>query len=502
MPFSLSLSESEREIALAISAAAFVNPFSDDRERFERDLSEKVSAFAPHTEPGRWSEGLAGWLAQLPKSKRNLNSLPIRDRELMRVVFLFSTYHQFLQDLDGLITKQLEQENSARVPFAKQCLEILNGFGLDDVESDRLFGIFYQLRRAHHFIVRGLKGDSASMKDFRRRLWNNVFTSDIRSYDQFLWNKMEDFSTLLLGETGSGKGTAAAAIGRSGFIPFVRSQNAFAESFNRTFIALNLAQFPESLLEAELFGYRKGAFTGAVESHDGVFARCSPHGAIFLDEIGEVAPPVQVKLLNVLQERVFSPVGSRQTQRFAGRVIAATNKNLDQLRSTRNFREDFFYRISSDIIEVPTLRQRLQESPHELDLLLESILHRLTGSSGMLKTIHEKIEKTPGPNYCWPGNVRELEQAIRRILLTGSYQPRVPSTESSEDDFAKRCIDIQLTAEELMQRYAHLAYRKLGTRAAVARRLELDPRTVLKYLNPLLSQPTSEAPEGPAVSPG
>src|SRR6185436_1153613 len=210
MPFSQSLSESEREIAVAISAAAFVNPFSDDRERFERDLSEKVSAFAPHTEPGRWSEGLAGWLAQLPKSKRNLNSLPIRDRELMRVVFLFSTYHQFLQDLDGLITKQLEQENSARVPFAKQCLEILNGFGLEDAESDRLFGIFYQLRRAHHFIVRGLKGDSTSMKDFRRRLWNNVFTSDIRSYDQFLWNKMEDFSTLLLGETGSGKGTAAA----------------------------------------------------------------------------------------------------------------------------------------------------------------------------------------------------------------------------------------------------------------------------------------------------
>src|SRR5256885_4529537 len=143
---------------------------------------------------------------------------------------------------------------------------------------------------------------------------------------------MEEFSTLLLGETGTGKGTAAAAIGRSGFIPYDDKQHRFAESFTRSFVALNLSQHPETLIESELFGHRKGAFTGAVEAHEGIFARCSPHGAIFLDEIGDVSTPVQIKLLQVVEDRTFSPVGSHERQRFRGRVISATHKPLHELR--------------------------------------------------------------------------------------------------------------------------------------------------------------------------
>ena len=127
---------------------------------------------------------------------------------------------------------------------------------------------------------------------------------------------------MLLGETGTGKGTAAAAIGRSGYIPFDERQGRFAESFMRGFIALNLSQFPETLIESELFGHRKGAFTGAVEAHQGVLARCSPYGAIFLDEIGDVPVPVQIKLLQVLQERTFCPVGSHE----AGAVSRARHR--------------------------------------------------------------------------------------------------------------------------------------------------------------------------------
>src|SRR5213078_1832008 len=133
----------------------------------------------------------------------------------------------------------------------------------------------------------------------------------------------------------------------------------FAESFTRTFISLNLSQFPEALIESELFGHKKGAFTGAIEAHEGVFARCSPHGAIFLDELGEVSIPTQIKLLQVLQERTFSPVGSREKLRFCGRVIAATNSELDELRRQKVFRDDFYYRLCSDILTVPSLRQRI-----------------------------------------------------------------------------------------------------------------------------------------------
>src|SRR5262249_37326051 len=146
------------------------------------------------------------------------------------------------------------------------------------------------------------------------------------------------------------------------------------ESFEASFVSINLSQFPEALIESELFGHKKGAFTGAVEGHAGIFERCSPHGAIFLDEIGEASIPVQIKLLRVLQERHFSQVGAHEQRRFSGRVIAATNRSLDALRAEGKFRDDFYYRLCSDVIEVPSLATRLREDPSELDRLIAFIL--------------------------------------------------------------------------------------------------------------------------------
>src|SRR4030095_3729738 len=158
----------------------------------------------------------------------------------------------------------------------------------------------------------------------------------------------------------------------------------------------------------ELFGHRKGAFTGAVETHEGIFARCSPHGAIFLDEIGEVATPVQIKLLQVLQDRTFSPVGSHEKLRFRGRVIAATNRPLEDLRRPGAFRDDFFYRLCSDLIVVPTLRQRIAEDAKEMDLLLSLIVERTAGgpSPSLVGIVQESLQESVARDYPWPGNVR------------------------------------------------------------------------------------------------
>src|SRR5439155_18700868 len=136
---------------------------------------------------------------------------------------------------------------------------------------------------------------------------------------------------------------------------------------------------------------------------------------IFLDEIGEVSGPVQIKLLQVLQERTFSPVGGHEKLRFRGRVIAATNKPLDRLRDQKIFRDDFYYRLCSDVIVVPPLRQRLAELPEELDLLLSNLIARMTGEAApeLMRMLRGAIDNGPGSIYEWPGNVRELEQAVR-----------------------------------------------------------------------------------------
>jgi transcriptional regulator with GAF, ATPase, and Fis domain len=322
----------------------------------------------------------------------------------------------------------------------------------------------------------------------RFHLWNNVFTHNIRWYELHLWDRMEDFSTMLLGETGTGKGAAAAAIGRSGFIPFDERRDSFAESFTRGFVSLNLSQFPETLIESELFGHKKGAFTGAVEDHEGVFARCSPHGAIFLDEIGDATIPAQIKLLQVLQERTFSPVGSHDKKRFRGRVIAATNRPLDQLRATGQFRDDFYYRLCSDVITVPPLRQRIAEDPRELDDLVAYLVLRLTGETSpeAVEMVQGALDAGVGRNYAWPGNVRELEQAVRRILLTRQYAgDRRAIAPDLRSQLVAGVEHGTLDANAVLSGYCQLLYERHGTYEEVARRTKLDRRTVKAYLEKL-----------------
>ncbi len=403
----------------------------------------------------------------------------------MQTDFLLEIYHGYFERFDGLIRDQVAAGDApCPVLFAGEALALFHRRGFDELAARRFFAIFYQMRRAFHFIAGSLMGRSRSMNELRQHLWQNVFTHDIRWYEQYLWNRMEDFSTLLLGETGTGKGTAAAAIGRSGFIPFDEKKGVFAESFARSFVALNLSQFSETLIESELFGHKKGAFTGALESHEGVFARCSPHGAIFLDEIGEAGAPIQIKLLQVLQERFFCPVGSHEKIRFRGRVIAATNKPLGELRGAA-LRDDFFYRLCSDVIVMPALRDRLREEPEELSLLLGHLLARMMDgpSKELIRWVGDAIQKSVGANYEWPGNVRELEQAIRQVLVHHSYRGET-SRESGglAEELGSGIAAGDLDANRLVSGYCALLYQRSRNYEEVARQTKLDRRTVKRHI--------------------
>ncbi|CAG0932156.1 Transcriptional regulatory protein ZraR [Rhodocyclaceae bacterium] len=204
-----------------------------------------------------------------------------------------------------------------------------------------------------------------------------------------------------------------------------------------------------------------------------------------MDEIGEVSLPVQVKLLQVLQERSFSPVGSHQRLRFSGRVIAATNRDLASLREQGEFRDDFYYRLCSDVITIPPLRQRLQECPGELAELVAGILKRLTGTAPEreVQVLRKAIERETGKNYSWPGNVRELEQAVRRVLVTGHYRGEEKAEPSgAAERFLADAAAGELDAQELLAGYCRILYERHGTYEEVARRANLDRRTVKKYL--------------------
>jgi DNA-binding NtrC family response regulator len=210
----------------------------------------------------------------------------------------------------------------------------------------------------------------------------------------------QNVTVLILGESGTGKELVARAI-------YQHSNRAEAP-----FLAINCAAIPETLLESELFGHEKGAFTGAERKRIGKFEQCNG-GTLFLDEVGDMAPLTQAKLLRVLQEQTFERVGGGETIKTDVRVIAATNRDLESLAATGKFRNDLYYRLSIFTIRLPPLGERGDDLP----LLVEHFLRRFNRELGkeVVRTAPEAMEALC--QYSWPGNVRELQSVLKQALL-------------------------------------------------------------------------------------
>jgi DNA-binding NtrC family response regulator len=487
MPAKRRLSPEERAFFTLVNRAAFSNPFSDERGALDSEISDLPVDVSRESMIKEVIETVSSQIHALDqKGPVKLGDFVETDSGILEYTFLFDTYHQFFEQFDRLIETQFSNEAaSERVSFSEDFLSNLRKRGFRPDRAHRYFELCYQIRRAFFFIDKNIVGRSPSMKKLRKDLWNNVFTHDISLYEKYLWNRMEDFSTLVLGETGTGKGTVATAIGRSGFIPFDEKKQCFTESFAKTFLPINLSQYSESLIESELFGHKKGAFTGATEDHKGVFERCSPNGAILLDEIGEISIPIQIKLLQVLQDRIFYPVGSHQARRFKGRVIAATNRPVNDIRTRGIFRDDFYYRLCSDVISVPPLRDRIQEDPRELDDLVSHTVMRMVGKAypTLVDMVLEAINLNLGKAYKWPGNVRELEQCVRSVLIKREYAGSYRATQTGVDQRLKEgLLEGSLDAQTLIRGYCRLLHQRHGTYEAVARITGLDRRTVKKHI--------------------
>lgn len=207
-------------------------------------------------------------------------------------------------------------------------------------------------------------------------------------------------SVLIMGESGTGKELVASAI------------HQHSNRASRPFVKLHCAALAESLLESELFGHERGAFTGAMTRRDGRFKQADG-GTLFLDEIGEISPSIQVKLLRFLQEREFEPVGGNQTIKVDVRVVAATNRDLATEVKAGRFREDLFYRLNVVSIETPPLRAR----PSDVPLLAARFLHKYALDNGKEIRGFSDEAMQQLTLYSWPGNVRELENAIERAVV-------------------------------------------------------------------------------------
>jgi DNA-binding NtrC family response regulator len=272
---------------------------------------------------------------------------------------------------------------------------------------------------------------------------------------------------LIIGESGTGKELVARAIHVNG------------RRATRPFVPINCGALTETVLESELFGHMRGAFTGAVADTKGIFEQANG-GTVFLDEIGETSPALQVKLLRVLQEGEVRPVGASRLVKVDVRVVAATNVDLETEVSQQHFRQDLFYRLSVIVIRVPALRERREDVP----LLIETFLRNACSRAG------RRVELTRDAiaaltNYRWPGNVRELENTIERlvVLSRGSSVDLadLPFKPPTGPELEERLFVDLPSLDEIERRYLlHVIEQVGGNRTRAAEVLGIDRRTLYR----------------------
>jgi two-component system, NtrC family, response regulator AtoC len=326
------------------------------------------------------------------------------------------------------------------------------------VQHRRLLAEVQRLRSLPHAVSEPLIGDSPSIRMVK---------------DLLLQVADSDATVLITGESGTGKERAARAL------------HALSPRAAQPFVAMNSAAMPASLLESELFGHMRGAFTDAVRTRPGLLA-AAERGTVFLDEIGDMPLGIQSKLLRALQERRFRPVGSDTELPLLARLVAATNRNLEADVPSGRFRQELYYRINVIQIAMPPLRERRED----VLPLAQHILNRVAARTG------KPVDSISPPaaqrliEYDWPGNVRELENCIERAVLLTSF------TEIGVDDLPDRVRVARdgaaalsaahpnlVSLAEMKRRYLrHVVATVRGNKSRAARILDIDRRTLCKHL--------------------
>jgi MoxR-like ATPase len=499
------LSDSERDFATAVAHLSYVNPFLSERIEWERRaLGAKHLSVDEVWHSGGDRAGqnpnealIAERAAALAERLRERLANGVRataeELELYQDVVQHLLYYRYEARLYAILVAP----GGRRPDFgfygelAADCKRFFApGVGRRPPKPDpaHLFACFFQIRRAFHHTFNAIVGGSMPAAGLRAKVWQSIFTHDLRRYQRALYQRLGDVTTLVTGPSGTGKELVARAIALSRYLPFDSETCSFGERPEESFFPLNLSALSPTLIESELFGHRRGAFTGAVGDRTGWFEVCPPLGTVFLDEIGEVDSAIQVKLLRVLETRTFQRLGDTRERRFRGKVVAATNRDLDVEMRAGRFREDLYYRLCSDRIETPSLAERVQDSPREIADLVLVLAERQVGEELAPEVAAEVvgwIDRRLGRDYPWPGNVRELAQCVSNILIRSEY---LPASRGSATDprraVAEEILKGGLSADEVLGRYCTLVYAETGSYQESARRLGLDRRTVKARVEP------------------
>jgi DNA-binding NtrC family response regulator len=500
------LNPANRRLLAAVSELLYANPFLPEMLAYEREalgkdaIQEEPTWSMTVSDPDRVRTNSWRILHRLePLLKKLRGSLAAgedaaeAELALYEDGLLFFFYYRYYQRLHEAAFEHRGSDKSRWFYYREFRDEWNHFFHIAGVklptghQPNHTFACYYQAVRAFHQVFEQIIGNSRPAARLRAAIWQSVFTHDIRRYRRALFPRMNEFATLITGPSGTGKELVARSIALSRYVPFDENRLQFEEDPASLFFPINIAALPGTLVESELFGHKRGSFTGAVQDKRGWLEACPPSGAVFLDEIGDLEPEIQVKLLRVIETRSFQALGegNAQLRRFQGKLMAATNRDLGLAIRKRRFREDLYYRLCSDQIETPSLRQQIDESPGVLNDLILFMSRRIAGQEAetLARETRSWIDNHLDPHYEWPGNYRELEQCVRNILIRKEYRiPRAAKRRNGGDLF-EEARQGALTASELLTRYCTLVYAQTESYEETARRLGIDRRTVKAKVN-------------------
>ena len=502
------MTSEELHLARQIGSLNYLNPFTSERLDCEREILGKdavVGLLVWHNANGGKPSNpnvakiheRCVWLSARLEERLRRGRVEI-SREVFQAYDEFSIYCLYDRYFPQLTDSLKQGMTTTRVPFFPEFrvdfqnrLQGMPGRFESQFSCGKTFAVFHQICRAFHAVFGDIAGGSEEAARLRAKIWQSIFTHDIARYHRLLFDRMNQITTLITGESGTGKELVARAIGLSQYIPFDEARGEFVQDNQSSFKALQLSAMPQSIIESELFGHIRGAYTGAVADHAGYLEICTPCDSIFLDEIGETSLEMQIKLLRVLQSRSFQRLGDIAPRAFQGKLLAATNRNLVKECQKGNFRSDLFYRLCADAIETVPLRCMLNGGDEELYRFVKVLSLRILQDDSEAVSFADEacdwIRKNLGLKYPWPGNVRELEQCLRNLLIRGSYAPSsaIGSGKAGEGSSGEYFRDCRLTAEEVMRQYLQALYEREGNLARTAAAAGLDRRTVRKYLEKL-----------------
>ncbi|MBS0202080.1 MAG: sigma-54-dependent Fis family transcriptional regulator [Planctomycetes bacterium] len=501
------------EAAEALAGIGYCNPFLPERVTLERRAlgTEFLPSHAiVHWQPSATDESYPNFPRLRDRAEQIADAArqqllsdvdhPERELRMYEDIVLYLLYARHLPALNECLLPAHGLGRKAAVRRAWQhfagdfnhYMSLPGGRLPSQHDSGHAFAVLVQIHRAFLSIYEYIIGGSMPIARLRASVWQSIFSHDMRRYSRVLYRCLGDVPTLILGPSGSGKELVARAIGHSRYVRFDVATESFAEDEFDDFHPLNLSALAPTLIESELFGHRRGAYSGAAGDRSGWLESCGPAGTVFLDEIGDLEGGIQVKLLRVLQSRVFQRVGETTDRTFLGKIVAATNRDLASDIAQRRFREDLYFRLCADIVQTPTLREQLSDSSADLLTLVAFLTQRIipgapSEAASLADEVVAWINTHVGDDYLWPGNIRELEQCVRNIMIRGSYEPSRRSSPSAELSGRQRLASLVaggvLNLDDLIRHYTSMAFAMEGSYVSAADRLKIDWRTVRQKMD-------------------